>query len=202
MRGCSQGPAAEICLALSLLVVAPAALPGCGSGGQPAKASNETPAPGSPSSALEQRDGSQDGPGESPAPPWEACYATFAPEGEARTDLSRLVRNCGGVGGMRPITTVRTGEQSELDPVDAYTFEVPRAGTCYRVYAAADATVEDLDLLLRGPDGSAKLADLTHDAWPVLPPREPACFAAAGMYRLEVSVYRGSGRYALQVWGR
>jgi len=103
---------------------------------------------------------------------------------------------------MRPVTAVRTGEQSELDPVDLYTFEVPKAGACYRVYAASDRTVEDLDLLLRGPGGEGALADVTHDSWPVLPPREPACFTAPGVYQLEVSVYRGSGRYALQVWGR
>jgi len=103
---------------------------------------------------------------------------------------------------MRPVTAVRTGRQSADDSVDRFTFEVPEAGRCYRVYAAADSDVTDLDLLVRGPSGTSALADLTHDAWPVLPPREPACFSTPGLYMLEVSVYRGSGRYALQVWGR
>jgi hypothetical protein len=139
---------------------------------------------------------------DAPKPPWEACYSTFGPTGDAEGDLARLVRDCGATGGMRPVTTVRVGTQSDRDPVDRYTFEVPAPGKCYRVYAAADAAVQDLDLLLRGPTGAAVIADVTHDSWPVLPPRGPVCFPEAGLYMLEVSVYRGAGRYALQVWGR
>jgi hypothetical protein len=103
---------------------------------------------------------------------------------------------------MHPVTAVRSGEQASEDPVDRYTFPVPAAGKCYRIYAASDSAVQDLDLLLRGPNGDAVVADLTHDSWPVLPPREPVCFAEPGLYMLEVSVYRGAGHYALQVWGR
>lgn len=103
---------------------------------------------------------------------------------------------------MRAITKVKLGTQAAQDPVDRYAFEVPAANKCYRIYAVGDASVKDLDLLLRGPSGEAVVADVTHDAWPVLPPREPACFPIPGLYMLEVSVYRGAGRYALQVWGR
>jgi hypothetical protein len=134
--------------------------------------------------------------------PWETCYSSFSPGGSARDDLTRLVRDCGATGGMKPVTAIRTGEQAESDPVDRYTFEVPAAGRCYRVYAAGDSSVGDLDVLLRGPSGDAAIGDITHDSWPVVPPREPACFSQPGLYMLEVSVYRGSGKYALQVWGR
>lgn len=134
--------------------------------------------------------------------PWEACYSSFTPAGDAEGDLTRLVRDCGPTGGMRAVTPVRVGEQSSEDPVDRYTFEVPAAGKCYRVYAAAQSSIQDLDLLLRGPSRDHFVADVTHDSWPVLPPREPVCFTEPGSYMLEVSVYRGSGRYALQVWGR
>ncbi len=137
-----------------------------------------------------------------PKNPWENCYSTFRPTGNSDADLAHLVRDCGPTGGMRAMTDVRIGTQSEEDPVDRYTFEAPLPGKCYRVYAAADSGVKDLDLLLRGPSGDAVVADVTHDSWPVLPPREPVCFPQPGLYMLEVSVYRGSGRYALQVWGR
>lgn len=133
---------------------------------------------------------------------WETCYSTFSPTGDASADLTRLVRDCGTTGGMRPITGVRLGHQAEQDPVDRYTFQVPTAGKCYRVYATSDAAVLDLDLLLRGKTGDALIADVTHDSWPVLPPREPICFSEPGLYMLEVSVFRGAGNYALQVWGR
>jgi hypothetical protein len=103
---------------------------------------------------------------------------------------------------MRPVSAIRLGQQADQDPVDRYTFDVPAAGKCYRVYAASDAAVQDLDLLLRGVSGDALAADVTHDSWPVLPPQGPICLSEPGLYMLEVSVYRGAGRYALQVWGR
>jgi hypothetical protein len=132
---------------------------------------------------------------------WAECYASFVPSGEPRSDLGRLTRACGPIGGMRAITPVRIASQRERDPVDRYTFYVPRAASCYRVYAVGGKGIEDLDLLLRGPDGEDVVADVTHDSHPVVPPAGPICFDAPGLYLLEVSVFRGAGRYAVQVWG-
>ena len=161
-------------------------------------ASSERPAmePPAPTPTAEAAEGTP------PKNPWEACYSTFRPTGNGDSDLSHLVRDCGPTGDMHAVTDVRVGTQSEQEPVDRYTFEATAPGKCFRVYAAADSGVKDLDLLLRGPSGEPVAADLTHDSWPVLPPREPVCFPEPGLYMLEVSVYRGSGRYALQVWGR
>ena len=132
---------------------------------------------------------------------WAACYESFTPGGEPKTDLTRLTRECGPTGGMQAITPMHVGAQNEKDPADRYTFYVPNASACYRVYAMGDRNVQDLDLLLRGPDGQDVVADVTHDSFPVLPPHGPICFDAPGLYLLEVSVFRGGGKYALQVWG-
>jgi hypothetical protein len=139
------------------------------------------------------------------APPkggiWSECYASFAPSGDAGQDLERITRSCGPTGGMRAITPVKSAEQADKDPADRYTFYVPNPGACYRVYATGDRNVKDLDLLLRGPDGDNVVADIGHDSFPVLPPYGPICFDTPGLYLLEVSVFRGAGHYALQVWG-
>jgi hypothetical protein len=103
---------------------------------------------------------------------------------------------------MRPITPVTTGAQGPDRPPDRYTFFVPETGNCFRVFAAADRGVRDLDVLILTLDGEPVAGDITHDAWPVVPPLGPACFAEPGVYALEVSVFRGSGGYALQVWAR
>jgi hypothetical protein len=132
---------------------------------------------------------------------WGACYEGFAPTGNAKSDLGRLTRSCGKTGGMRAITPVKSAAQNERDPADRYTFYVPSAGACYRVYATGDKGVQDLDLLLRGPDGEDVVADISHDSFPVLPPASPMCFETAGLYMLEVSVFKGGGNYAVQVWG-
>lgn len=132
---------------------------------------------------------------------WSECYSAFAPSGSPKEDLARLTRSCGSTGGMQAVTAVTTAEQNEKDPADRYTFFVPSAGACYRVYAVADRNVQDLDVLLRGPDGQDVTGDMSHDAFPVTPPAGPICFDTPGLYMLEVSVFRGAGRYALQVWG-
>lgn len=132
---------------------------------------------------------------------WRECYANFAPSGDANADLNRMTRACGPTGGMRAVTPVTRALQSERDPVDRYTFYVPKAGACYRVYAVGNQGVQDLDLLIRGPSGDDVMADLGSDPFPVLPPQGPMCFDAPGLYMLEVSVHRGQGGYAIQVWG-
>ena len=165
----------------------------CGGGGTPAP---ETPMDGASRPASTPR------PDDSGPSPWEACYSTFTRTGDPETDLSRLVRSCGAMGGMQPVTEVRVAEQSSEAPVDRYTFDVPAAGTCYRVYAVGANGIEDLDLLLRSPSGAPVAGDVGHDAWPVLPPGAPLCVPTAGRYQLEVGVQRGAGRYALQVFAR
>lgn len=132
---------------------------------------------------------------------WAGCFESFTPAGSARGDLARLTRSCGPTGGMRAVTPVTVAKQTDKDPVDRYTFYVPKAGACYRVYAVGDRSVQDLDLLVRGPSGDDVAADVSHDAFPVLPPTGPLCFDTAGLYQLEVSVYSGGGEYAVQVWG-
>jgi hypothetical protein len=133
--------------------------------------------------------------------PWSDCYAHFSPSGHAWRDLKALTRICGPLGGMRPLSSV-VADQTERAPADRYTFYVDKPGRCYRVYAASDRGIRDLDLLIRDAGGNPVAADLTHDAWPVLPPAEPLCVPRAGMYMLEVSVFQGRGRYAVQVWGK
>lgn len=140
-------------------------------------------------------------PGADHEDPWSDCYAHFSPSGHARRDLKALTRICGPLGGMHPLSSV-VADQTEHDHADRYTFYVDKPGRCYRVYAASDHGIRDLDLLIRDSAGTPVAADLTHDAWPVLPPDEPLCIPRAGLYMLEVSVFQGRGRYAVQVWGK
>jgi hypothetical protein len=132
---------------------------------------------------------------------WDRCYAGFSPTGNPKSDLGRITKSCGPLGRMRPITGMTFGRQSARDPADRYTFFVPSAGSCFRIFATADRNIADLDLLLRTLDGEPITGDITHDSWPVVPPQGPACFEEPGLYVLEVSVFSGGGRYALQVWG-
>jgi hypothetical protein len=133
---------------------------------------------------------------------WMAPPGSRTPTGHARADLARLKRDCGTVGAMRSLTPVGVHYQSEEQPAELYELWVTDERRCYRIYAAADSTVRDLDLPVRGQDADPVAADVSRDGWPVLPPGRPLRFLQPGRYVLEVSVARGRGYYALQVWGR
>jgi len=131
---------------------------------------------------------------------WSACYQGFEPNGIPRSDLVRITHACGSLGGMHPLTPIALQYQRADDPSHHYALDVPRSGGCYRVYATGDRHVDDLDLLISDTQGPIT-GDATRDAWPILPPQGPLCIDAPGRYLLEVSVARGAGYYALQVWG-
>ena len=173
-------PTLRLLLALGLLT----ALPGCAAS---PSASTEV----QPASAKSSR----------AEPIWTHCTDGFKPTGLLENDIKRLGRDCAQSLNMGPITPVIKASQSEQQPADIYTFYVPRAGDCFRVVSVGDSHIEDLDLLLRTPDGEPVAGDLTHDKFPVLPPYGPLCLDEPGLYLLEVSVFKGSGRYAVQVWG-
>lgn len=182
----------EICGALAMTLV------GCGgslSASSDGAAASDGAAPGEATSARGHS------PTESRLTPWASCYTDFKPSGLLDNDLRRLTRDCAERHGMSAVTPVAKAEQSAKAPADRYTFFVPSAGYCYRVLAVGGSGVSDLDLLIRTPDGEQVAADVTHDKYPVLPPQGPLCFDIPGLYVLEVSVFEGSGRYAVQVWG-
>jgi hypothetical protein len=134
------------------------------------------------------------------ATPWSKCYESFTPSGDPVDDVRRIGLLCGPSNGQKPLSEIRSAPQSENEAVDRYTFTAGGEGKCYRVFGVGDTGVRDLDLQVVGPGGELVAADVAKDAWPVLPPRGPLCLKDRGVYTLEVSVYRGSGKYAVQVW--
>ncbi len=127
------------------------------------------------------------------------CYQSFAPTGDASLDLAKLTDACGG--GLVPVTPVITSEpHGERDAPETFSFRA-RKGRCYRVFAAGDGSVRDLDLAVYDPEGRLAAADVGRDRFPVAPPRSAICAQNAGVYTLAASVARGRGSYVLQVWG-
>lgn len=133
---------------------------------------------------------------------WLDCHAQFRVREGAHRDVERLAKACGPPTSLVPVTEIREGdEQSATGAADRLTFSVKGGGRCYRVFAAGDGTVQDLDLALVDDDGSLITTDRQTGPAVVLPPRGPLCLDRAGSYTLEVSVARGAGAFALQVWG-
>lgn len=137
---------------------------------------------------------------EPPQTPWMKCHEGFAPTGDPEADLGTLAKSCAMRLGQRPLTPVRSGIQAEADAVDRFTFTAGPAGRCYRVMVSGENGVGDIDVRVLGVDGRELASDASHAGWAIVPEREPMCLDASEIVSIEVSVYRGSGKYALQVW--
>jgi hypothetical protein len=131
---------------------------------------------------------------------FETCYQRFHPTGNARNDLVQMTNLCGASTSMKPVTAIIEGSQSQADAIARYTFR-GELGRCYRIFSASDRGVRDLDLAVLDPAHTVVGHDTNEDAFPIVNPDGPLCLTRPGSYTLLVSVERGHGHYALQVWG-
>jgi hypothetical protein len=131
---------------------------------------------------------------------WSDCYRRFQPGDDPSADIARLGESCAMPAGMRPVTPVHTGEQGEGDPPERLVFHAHR-GLCYRAFAVGAPGVGDLDVAVYDAGGALVTGDVSRDRWPVVPPRGPLCARGDAVYTVAVGVTRGSGSFALQIWG-
>jgi hypothetical protein len=131
---------------------------------------------------------------------FETCYQSFHPTGNAKNDLIQMTSLCGKSTSMKAVTPVLEGTQSQSDPIARYTFH-GELGRCYRIFSASDRGVRDLDMAILDPTHAVIGHDTNEDAFPILNPDGPLCLTRPGAYTVLVSVERGTGHYALQVWG-
>ena len=131
---------------------------------------------------------------------FETCYQGFRPTGNVEHDLAQMTSMCGPPNSMKPVTPVIQGMQGQRDPIARFTFK-GETGRCYRIFSATDRSVMDMDMAMLDPDKNVVGHDTNEDAFPMLNPDGPFCLTRPGIYTVLVSVEKGSGRYALQVWG-
>ncbi len=144
--------------------------------------------------------------GEDPGPPvrvggpWVRCYGNFKASGDPVKDVTRLSLLCGPENGMVRLGDKRLeGAVQEGGPSVSTTFEAKR-GSCYRVFAVAEAGVVDLDVVVRSSRGAPLAADHGEDGWPIVQPDRPFCALEDDRYTVEVSAKRGAGRFAAETW--
>jgi hypothetical protein len=132
--------------------------------------------------------------------PWVRCYGGFHPEGDPVKDVTRLSILCGPENGMKRLSKQPfEGTVAAGGPPVSQGFEA-RRGECYRVFAVAEPTVQDLDVVVRSSRGAPLAADHGEDAWPIVQPDRPFCPLEDDRYAVEVSAKRGGGRFAAEVW--
>ncbi len=133
------------------------------------------------------------------APP--ACDEGLRASGEPRHDVTRLGLVCGPTEGFRRDLDAIEGALAE----GGAAVEVPlplEPGRCYRIVAAAETTISDLDVELRS-ERDVPLASDDDDEPLVVVHRDGApCAGSGGEARAIFRAGKGRGRFAAEVWSR
>ena len=107
--------------------------------------------------------------------------------------------------GMNPVLPIARGSLATSGTQNYAVNMLP--GHCYKIIGVGAPSVTDLDLKLyapANPDGTPSAVvdqDIATDNFPVIGLQRQLCPTAAGQYRLEVTMYSGSGDFGVQVFG-
>src|SRR5262249_3237467 len=128
---------------------------------------------------------------------WVTCYGRFRPTSTPLRDVLRLGLLCGPINGMKlaaPTIEGNAGDAWTEQPLAA------AAGDCLRIFAIAEASISDLAVAVRDPEGAVVSGDHNDDRWPILNPDGPFCVTTTGRFTIRIRARAGEGRYAMQIW--
>lgn len=135
-----------------------------------------------------------------PGGTWVSCHEGLPLSGDPLRDVTRLGLLCGPSNGMRRASRQAiVGLVGEHEPAVTSTFEAKR-GACYRVLAAADPQVADLDVTIRSSRDVGVAGDHGKGRLAIVQPDRPFCTFSDETFTVEIAARRGSGRFAAEVW--
>jgi hypothetical protein len=130
---------------------------------------------------------------------WADCHKDVKSTANHTADVAKLGKACEKATKMKAMGKVLTGSQDAEGKPQQFPLKA-EAGKCYRVYAAADKGITDLDIAIKDSNGDIAGDDSTDDPTPVVLEDGAVCFKEADAATVIVSVGGGKGKYALQVW--
>ncbi len=132
---------------------------------------------------------------------WVACYEKLKSKGvDPAREVATVASACQVATKMKLMGSTIAGKQNDSDPPQSYPLRA-EAPHCYRVYALADAHIEDLHVAIEDSAGIVA-AQSSGAGEPVAVSRDGAvCFKEGDAAAVVVSVGRGGGTYAFQIWG-
>ena len=135
------------------------------------------------------------------SPAWAPCHQSYKLDGTAdlATSVDQMAKGCADTTRMHLVDSFK-GSQGAANAPQAFHFKA-EANHCYRAYAAAASTIQDLDLLMKDSTGALAGEDSTDDPTPVALEDGAVCWKSADDATLVVSIGAGSGAYATEVWG-
>lgn len=105
---------------------------------------------------------------------------------------------CGPSNGMRKAHEAKSAKLEEGKEREHRFSAEP--GDCFRIFAVAEPSIEDLDVEVFTPSGTKIAFDTGDDRWPIVNPDGPFCVFDGGEYRAKVRAQRGQGRYGVEIW--
>jgi hypothetical protein len=131
--------------------------------------------------------------------PWVRCYGNYRRSGDPLKDVTRLGLLCGPENGMRRMGetvqgTAHSGKAGHTSPFSVL------SGECFRVFVAAEPTIEDLDVEVLSRHGARIASDHGDNGWAIVQPDRPFCALEDDTYTVEVKARRGQGRFAAEIW--
>lgn len=129
---------------------------------------------------------------------WASCYEHFVPSDSARIDANRLAIACGPSTGLARFERTSGTVDEARRPV-VFRWE-GRKRDCFRVFAAAAAPVEDLEVEIVERRGGRQTLSNRSDRWVVAPEEGPFCAAEDGFFEARFGTHAGRGEFAAFVY--
>ena len=129
---------------------------------------------------------------------WGSCLEHFVPRAEPRVDVLRIGVACGPVAGLTRYARANGIVDETAPPVVLGWKAEPK--DCFRLFAVAGGTVDDLEVEVVGPHGTR--ASLTNQSrrWAVVGVAGPFCAPEAGDFEARFSTHGGHGALSAAVW--
>jgi hypothetical protein len=134
-------------------------------------------------------------------PAWATCHQSYkAKNKDVSKDVAAMAAGCAKITKMKKVGKTVAGKQAAEDSPQTFPLDA-KANHCYRAYAQAADTIQDLDVVVKD---SAKIVvgqDSTDDPSPVVLEDGAVCFSKDDQATVVVAVGMGKGAYALEIWG-
>ncbi len=134
-------------------------------------------------------------------PSWASCHQSYKAKGkDVSRDVAEMAAACAKVTKMKKVGKTVKGKQGAEDAPQTFPFDA-KANHCYRAYAQAADSIQDLDVVIKDSAGIVVGQDSTDDPSPVVLEDGAVCFSKDDKATAIVSVGMGKGAYAVEIWG-
>lgn len=132
-----------------------------------------------------------------------ACWQDVPLTGQHEKDWATLIEKCGAPTGMMEYVAPRKGRMHHKhDKRDTYIMKVSK-DQCYRIFAVADGSMEDMDIMVTRPNGALLADDKTKSPAAIIHNDHPWCPDDDDELHFHVEVDGpGHGHYTFGAWVR